>query len=319
MRRYEIGGYFELEENHGKDYYDEMYHFNLARTAIVSLLGALKCKKVLLPYYLCDSVILAIRAAECDIRFYNIARNFKPDSKTFVEEDEYILIVNYYGQLSNEDVIDLKDRFGRIILDNTHSYYQKPIQSVPTVYSCRKFFGLPDGAILSYDGVLPEMKKDRSFTRMSHILGRYEDDASSHYGEMLDTAKSFYYDQPMEMSRLTRNLLNGIDYDAIGVKRKNNYLRLAEKLDKHNKIRFHLHDVPMCYPFYMDDGPSARKELAKHRIYVPAYWGNVMDENPKESIEYDYAKNILPLPCDQRYSSEDMDAVIEEVMAIIGK
>ena len=32
---------------------------------------------------------------------------------------------------------------------------------------------------------------------------------------------------------------------------------------------------------------------------------------PEDSLEFDYAANILPLPCDQRYSPEDMDIVAE--------
>ena len=31
-------------------------------------------------------------------------------------------------------------------------------------------------------------------------------------------------------------------------------------------------------------------------------------------LEKDYAENILPLPCDQRYDTEDMKKVIEEVL-----
>lgn len=36
-----------------------------------------------------------------------------------------------------------------IILDNTQSFFQKPISGIDTIYSCRKYFGVPDGAYLS--------------------------------------------------------------------------------------------------------------------------------------------------------------------------
>ena len=36
-------------------------------------------------------------------------------------------------------------------------------------------------------------------------------------------------------------------------------------------------------------------------------------ENFEDSIEYDYATNILPLPCDQRYGIDDMKRIIIEI------
>ena len=53
----EIGGYLELEEFSGSEYYPNLYKANLGRTALVWLLRSRKCKKLLLPEFLCDSVI----------------------------------------------------------------------------------------------------------------------------------------------------------------------------------------------------------------------------------------------------------------------
>ena len=93
-------------------------------------------------------------------------------------------MVNYYGQLTNDKVVFLKKKFNRIILDNTQAFYQRPLLGIDTIYSCRKFFGVPDGAYLSSDCILnEELEVDISRNRMTHILGRYEGKASDYYND----------------------------------------------------------------------------------------------------------------------------------------
>ena len=53
-----------------------------------------------------------------------------------------------------------------------------------------------------------------------------------------------------------------------------------------------------------------RKRLAEEKIFVPTYWSNVIQEMPEKSLDYDYAANILPLPCDQRYGTEEMERIL---------
>ena len=48
----EIGGYFQLEEMPGEEYYPDLYRVNLGRTALLWLLKSRRCRKILLPYFL---------------------------------------------------------------------------------------------------------------------------------------------------------------------------------------------------------------------------------------------------------------------------
>ena len=50
-------------------------------------------------------------------------------------------------------------------------------------------------------------------------------------------------------------------------------------------------------------------------IFVPVLWPNVIKDN-KSINAYNFAKNILPLPCDQRYGIEEMDKIIKIVEEI---
>ena len=58
----EIGGYFELEDFGGKEYYPNLYKVNLGRTALRWLLEGRGYTKIYLPVFLCESVTESLRA-----------------------------------------------------------------------------------------------------------------------------------------------------------------------------------------------------------------------------------------------------------------
>lgn len=71
------------------------------------------------------------------------------------------------------------------------------------------------------------------------------------------------------------------------------------------------------YPFYAENGGRVRKTLQTKKIYIPTLWPDVLEQCGEESLEYQYAENILPLPVDQRYDLQDMAYVVSEVMKCI--
>ena len=63
-----------------------------------------------------------------------------------LDEDVFLYLINYYGQLEKNYVEELFAGHKRIIVDNAQDFFCKPIDGVDTIYTCRKFFGVPDGA-----------------------------------------------------------------------------------------------------------------------------------------------------------------------------
>lgn len=63
---------------------------------------------------------------------------------------------------------------------------------------------------------------------------------------------------------------------------------------------------PFAYPYYHENGMELRRWLAGRKIFVPTYWKNMFEQCSEDSLEYQWAANILPLPCDQRYGEEEM-------------
>lgn len=308
-KKKEIGGYFGLEEFSGREYYEDLIAVNNGRNALVYLLRARNIKKLYIPRFLCDSVSGVCQREGCLIEFYAIGPDFLPKFDRLLGKGEWLYIVNYYGQISNVQVQEMKARWGNIIFDNVQAFFQRPVEAVDTIYSCRKFFGVPDGGYVAANVALTEkLDTDISKDRMKHVLGRYEDVASEYHRDFKANDHSFVQLPLRAMSALTHNLLRAVDYDRAREKRNENYAALAAVLDSCNKLNIKMPDGPYCYPLYCKNGMAIKNRLAAEKIYVPTLWPNVL--SMEGTLEQDYAENILPLPCDQRYDLEDMARVI---------
>lgn len=304
----EIGGYFELEEMSGSEYYPDLYKVNLGRTALLWLLESRKYSKIFLPVYLCRSVIDSCLQNNIDVEYYNLDAdlNILLEERK-LEDFECLYLVSYYGQLSDESILKYKEIYGNIIVDHTHAFFQKPLKGTDTIYSCRKYWGVSDGAYLATDVKLADNKPiDVSAGRLSHILGRYDEDAGKYYSAMLANAHGYDGMEIRRMSRLTENLLKGIDYNKSKIQRENNYSLLKTLLPSDSVFNRITPEGPFAYPYYCKGGIELRRWLAEHKIFVPTYWKNITEEFDKNSLEYQWAANILPLPCDQRYGEEEM-------------
>ena len=313
----EIGGYFGLEPLISNEYYKDLIALNTARNALLYILKARKIQKLYIPYYLCDSVSEMCNREGYTYEFYHINSGFLPVFEKDLSDNEYLYIVNYYGQISNEQIKNLQAKYKRIIIDNVQSFFQIPIHGIDTIYSCRKFFGVPDGAYLSTDCLLEEeLPEDVSSGRLKHLLGRFETgSASTYYQDFKKNDESIKTLELRTMSKLTHNFLGAIDYDKVKKIREENYLFLHEQLKGTNRLNLTLPEGPYAYPFYCENGMELRRELAEQKIYVPTLWPNVLCSD--DLIAKDYAENILPLPCDQRYQLFDLEEMINKVKKCI--
>ena len=299
-----------MEQFTGREYHQDLIGVNSGRNALLYIMKAREYRKLYIPRFLCDSVSELCRREGYAYEEYAIDAHFLPRFDRKTASDEALYIVNFYGQVSDSYVLQRME-MGNVIFDNVQDFFRKPIPGVDTVYSCRKFFGVPDGGYVACDAPRQILEIDNSRDRMTHILGRLEVSGSAFYGDFQKNDELFY-DLPLrEMSALTRNILRGVDYDAVRRARNANFAYLAEAFGEKNPLRPTAPDGPYAYPFYCENGVMIRKKLAEKKIYVATLWPNVLPYDG--TLEKDYAENILPLPCDQRYGFEDMDMILEEL------
>lgn len=309
----EIGGYIELDKYRLPMLHSNAIKLNCARNALAYLIEAYSIKKIAMPKFMCDSCECVFQRYNTVVRYYSIDKNFRP-IEILDEDDEWLYLVNFYGQLDNDYILDIKLKKDKLILDNSQAYFQIPINGVNTIYNCRKFFGVTDGAML-YSGKKLEkiFETDLSFERMKFILGRFERTASEFYLDYVSNNKIFSREPIKYMSKLTNNLLHAIEYDNIKEARTKNFEYLNNSLKMINKLELIVPEGAFMYPFYIDNGSEIRKILQAKKIYIPTLWPAVFNITKESELEYDMALNILPLPVDQRYDLNDMRYIIDEI------
>lgn len=313
----EIGGYIEFERYTRPMLHENAIKLNCARNALWYLCKAKEIERIWLPKFLCDSVSGVCRLAGVAVRYYSIDADFRPPGLT-IAADEWLYIVNYYGQLSNEEITALKHKYDRIIVDNVQTYFQMPVDGVDTLYSCRKFFGVPDGAILYTDKPLAEnLPQDESFERMRHLLGRFERTASEFYSDYVKADEALDGRPLMRMSKLTENLLHSVDYGAVRQRRTENFTVLHKAFSGINRLNLTIPEGAFMYPLYIENGAEIRKKLQAEKIYIPTLWPNVLKETQPGETEYNFSANILPLPVDQRYGENEMQDMADRMKQMI--
>lgn len=313
----EIGGYIELDSYHLPMLHDGAVALNCGRNALAYLIKAKKAENILLPKFLCDSVRCVCDRENVTVRYYSVGTDFLPQNIK-LGENEWLYVVNYYGQLDNTSIKALKEKYERVIVDNAQAYFQMPVEGIDTLYTCRKFFGVPDGAFLYTNAKMDEeLPMDESFERMHFLLGRYERTASEFYSEYSANNHLFAAEPVKKMSKLTNNLLHGIDYEAVKKQRTENFSVLHNDLKGINRLELTIPEGAFMYPLYIPEGAKVRKKLQEKKIYIPTLWPDVFECCTEEEVEYDMAKNILPLPVDQRYTTKNIADMLKIIWNII--
>lgn len=304
--RKELGGYFELEHFNGHEYHEGAIALNCARSCAAYIIEARNIKTLWTPWYLCVSVDRLCGQLGVEVKHFSIRDDFTPDYDAFsIAEDEYLYLVDYYGQLADEQIREAAERAGgRIIVDEVMAFFRKPIDGLDTLNSCRKFFGVADGGYLYTGAQLNrELPLDESHERMDFVLGRCERPANDFYRRSAEN-NVFFANEPIKrMSPITQNILRGVDYEEVGAKRKANFEALAAELGSINELSPRPTYGAFMYPLLIEEGAAIRKKLQEQKVYVSMLWGR--DPMPS-GIDGRFALDILPMICDQRYSIDDM-------------
>ena len=320
-----IGGYFALEPGRGEaiGHLAGATAFQSGRAAFLALLESCAPARVLVPWFLCDSMREPLRQAGIASRPYAIDAEFRPTESLVLEHDEWLLVVNYFG-LCDDVVAELQARHPpeQIVVDNAQAFFAAPTSCLASLYSPRKFFGVPDGGFLHAPGIeLRRYPRDSaSSTRMAHLAKRLELGAEAGYADYAAAEATLSGQPPLRISRLSEQLLASADHAEVALRRRRNFALLDEHLGRHNELRWTLGatQVPLCYPF-LPARPGLRAELLKARIYVAQYWRELSE--PERGVpprERRLAAELLPLPIDQRYSAETlMRHLVEPLLATL--
>lgn len=305
-----IGGYFGLECGNNPLYYPDGINLNSCRNSIRYIIKALSIKKIHIPYYTCHVVTDAIAQEKCKIIQYNLDKDLMPCQD--FSKDDFIIYNNYFGVMG-QNISSLSALYPNLIVDNAQAFFSMP-ECRAAVYSPRKFFGLPDGGILrGRDIPILNFEQGQSIEATSHLLKRLEFGAESGYEDFV-TNDSKLDNYPVQyMARLTKYLMGNINYDLTRIKRLENFNFLNNHLGTGFPIAMTTEDVPLIFPYLIENGSEVRERLISKKIFCAKYWPDVIKWCGPKTFEYYLTNNIVPLPIDQRYGLIEMERIIKTV------
>ncbi|MFR4161301.1 MAG: hypothetical protein ACLT0R_01745 [Paraclostridium sordellii] len=323
--------------NVDKDY---ILYLNTGRSAIKYLIDNIiskKYKKILVPSYLCSSILKSIESSNIDIEFYRVTSKLEidlDDIKSKIDNSTCIFIINFFGFEQRKEIRNFLNEVRKsnvIIEDCTHSILSRinPIGHYQ-IASMRKWIGIPDGSIIIslehkihrvIDLIYDEFILKRLIGQLAKneylVGGNIEKDK---FLNLISDAEQ-EYDENFKISKISdisKKILNNQDYSEIIKIRRTNYLYLLKNSEDINSIEVMYKEIsnnvcPLGFVVITNQRDRLRQYLAKNRIYCPIHWSlpKILSNKYEESIKL--SENILTIPCDQRYTIDDMKYIIKKL------
>ena len=308
----------------------DVYTYSSGRAALYQILKYLRennsISKVLLPDYLCSSILVPINKLGLDFAFYPIDEQLVLYPKQFFElytKGVAVLLINYFGLMDLQEQINIIrsiDEQAIIIEDDVQAYYEflKPLHGVDFKFtSLRKTFAVPDGGLVKTKFKLPEVFSPNSFGQYKAAGGLLKSMREGNFNDkiyldLFQKGESLI-DEDLEygMSPLADKLYYFANQDHVKVRRLNNAHYIVNNLNMIGIkpvlpiIEDH---VPLFIPIVLNNRDDVRKQMFQLEIFCPIHWP--LDSNELKRGEI-MAKTELSLIIDQRYGQNDMDKIIK--------
>ncbi|MDD2201706.1 MAG: hypothetical protein PHQ21_05130 [Firmicutes bacterium] len=312
--------------------------------------GGRLVRKVLLPSYRCYSMLSPFQRLGVRTEHYRVLSDLSVDIDDLMQkacadiEGTLVVALNYFGFPESEDLLyalaEIRRGGGLVLYDATHSALcVRPWPSMTPgpdicMMSLRKTLPVVDGAVLVWlDGTEPVFGGGRPqldgfcsaralamMLKSAHVadgFGIRED-----YSLLFDQAEAALdnsFSPNCAMSPVSRSILKRVEIEEIRRVRRRNYSRLVSELETCAEVRSVFpglpeNAVPLGLPVIVEGRDSLWKCLKCCGIHADIHW-----TLPPEICEEEYsesawlARRILTLPCDQRYSEEDMDRMAQAI------
>jgi len=343
-----------------KAFLEKYTFYSSGRDALKAILNNIKpIKKVLLPSYLCPSILQPFKEIGLKYDFYKINKDFSIDENYLfrkLEEEKYdvVLLIHYFGFIgqNNFTIEKIKDFDKRlqVIEDWSHlsfipyniNYYKPKSDFV--FGSLRKVFAVPDGGFILKNKE-KEFKNDLEideYLTTTKILGkciRYiflnncyneNEDIERIYLKLLVNSENYLNDMSdlKRISQVSLLLLNKLNYKEIYEIRRRNYSSLLELFEEDKQLFNYIEiikgnleqkEMPYMMPVYIK---QTERNLLRRKLREKGIFCSIIWEIPEEIVYQENRKmsnKILCIPIDQRYNEIDMEIIYKKIKRTILK
>lgn len=344
-----------IEQN--KDNLNKYSFYSSGRGALKLIINKINpTKKILLPFYLCKSILQPFEEKGLKYDFYKINEDFFIDeysilNKIAKKKYDVVLIINYFGFIGQNNLIIKKiknfDKKISIIEDWSHlsfipyelNYYKSEADFV--FGSLRKIFPVPDGGFilndkkykyeynLNIDDYLINTKilgKCIRYLYINNYLLKKECNERL-YLKLLENGEK-YLDKVIKLNRISKislKLLSKLKFKEIYENRRRNYFHLLNLL-KENQLSNYIEiikenleegEMPYMFPVYIK---NMDRNLLRDKLREKGIFCSIIWDIPEKIESFENRKisnKILCIPIDQRYSKIDMEIIHKKIIKTI--
>lgn len=301
-------------------------------------------KKVLLPALCCESMILPFKLNGYKVEFYRLNEDLscsETDVLQKLEDGCVLLYMRYFGipafsdaflegvRAMERDILIVEDRTQDIIIERRAEGFMPDA----TLASLRKWAALPDGGMLTTKLGSGDGEEDSRFARIrrdammkkSRYLETWEPGLKQEFLSELNAAAQLLDESglPVKMGGEEEQLLRSIRFEKLAKRRVDNTLllkQLISPLAQAGKLRF-VTDSPelstLYLPIFLEDRGSVQGAMAKNDIYCPVIWPQAPGTEGVCPVAEYVIEHMLAIPCDQRYTAEDIHFIADSLTTIL--
>ncbi len=325
----------------------EYHFFESGRSAISAIIEDIEKKtenrSCLIPAYTCDTVVVPFTLKGWRVRFYQLNENLEPSEEELSDlisefNPSVIFTILYYG---NDSIRKLRGFLKKWEEDEQHFCVEDLTQALfffgnlkmekarkmkYQTASLRKWFPISDGGVSTlYTEPKYTKKLEPKYTeiqnkaqKMKRLFLKGEDvskDELLSYHRIAENALDERY-EVLPIGTESYHALRLIDWKKIYDARHENAFYLKDRLKVFSEIEAFLEfdeaAAPLYVPIIVKDREVLQKYMSEHGVFLPVLWP-IPDEVGDELNSYlkKVYENLLAIPCDHRYSIEDMEHIVE--------
>lgn len=298
---------------------------------IIEDIGFKKDDEILMPSYLCPSILIPFEQKKVNYTFYKVDLNLNIDVDDILlkinNKTKAIFIINYFGFTYDDKIRNklkqIKENGMIIIEDLVQSFFSKhEVIGNYAFNSYRKYLPLDGSAIISEKPIQCEF--DFYFTKYNFykLLGQMLRYLTIKF-QILDFSKQFLYlfakanenyhvKYSVGMNRISKYLLTKQKIPNIINSRKRAFQLLSKEFCHIALFKtLEENDVPLGFPIIITNREVVRKKLMDLNVYCPVHWYiNLFEENEFiESQKLSYSILTIPLS----FNIEDLPELLNKL------
>lgn len=288
---------------------------------------------VLLPSYLCSTILIPFKKLGIKFRFYKITENLTVDQKDFLnkidENTKVIFFINYFGfslDLPFRNLLkELKRKHKLTIIEDTVQSFFSNIEIIGNYAfnSFRKFFPVEGSVIVSETSI--ESYNDSSYNKyffykftgqfLRYLKFQFGINSTKLFLKCFANAEiNYYQNKSYIFNDFNKFLLSKYNIDQLCLKRKENFNFFLDQLKEISFFRSLPQDVvPFGYPIIIDERDKKRKLLIKHNIFCPVHWHLPEEVSKKMFSESWYlSSKILTIPVSENIGKAEQQFLLKQ-------